>query len=903
MNARRRLAVLAALAVLSAGAVGAIAAYSLYRSAVIHHGEFLSAVVRSHQTFAVRVFHDELGEAHGDTAAAIAGTLEQLRAANRDFVGFGETGEFTVARRVGDTIVFELGLRGDSSKLPDPVALPSLLAAPVQRALSGDFGVSEETDYRGVRVLAAYAPVEGTGLAIAAKMDVSEIRAPHLRAAGVAFAVGSLLLLLAMLGARGVAQRLLAEVEEREDAHRALLEDFPGIIFRAVSDESGGWRFQVLEGAVEEITGVAPEANPRDLRFLRTLVHPGDLAAFDARWMRFLSGEAPEGPVDYRMLRPDGSTVWLRVQTRVSGSSPGVGSGGMAVSGVVVEATAERRALEVRERAEAELHALVKNLPGVAVHILDRDLRYLYSGGAALANVGLTHEDLVGKHIADVLDPELARELGALYGRVLAGATDRSEGSFGGRAFEVTAAPLAGPEGSVDRILVLSLDVTEQRRQAAEAATAEARFHAFMEASPAAAWIKDADGRHVWVNGAWERAFGVSRGAWEGTTDHDHLPAALADETRRQDLEVLRLGQPFAVIEDTVGQGGARRTWQVVKFPLSGLAGEPQVAGIAVDITKERASEAALRESEDRLRLAVAAGGHGLWDLDLRTGAAQVDDAYARMLGYDPATFVETNPAWRDRLHPDDQAAVYAEYEAYVEGKRNAYRVEFRSRTADGEWRWVLSQGEIVERDADGRPVRMMGTHTDIQALKDAEAALRESEDRFRRAVETSPDAIFIHTGGCFAYLNPAALTLFGAERPEQLLGTPVLDRHTSGDRSAVAERMRILTQANEPTPSRAEGVIRPDGTEAWAEFTGVPFRYKGEDGGLVFARDVTERVRADEQLRERLEELRRWQAVMLDREDRVQDLKREVNELCRRADQPPRYATQATAGESERRS
>lgn len=906
MTARSRMALLAALAVLLAGGVGGIAAYSLYRAALKHNAEFLSAVVRAERTLATQVFEDALADLGGDTASALGLLTERLRSANRDFVGFGATGELTVGRHSGDTLLIEVGIRGDSVRLPEPVLLPSPLAIPMQRALRGDTGVSEETDYSGARVLAAYGPIPGTGLAVTAKMDLWEIRRPHLRAAVSAGLVAGALILLALYLARGVARDLLAEIEEREDAHRALLQDFPGIVFRAVLDDHGEWQLRVLEGAVEEITGVTAAELGSGLEAWRAHLHEADRSAFGDLWAAYSRGDADQAPAasDYRFVRPDGRQVWVRLQARLHGSSRLAGLEGPAVSGVVLDVTAERRALEVRERAEDQLHALVRHLPRAAVHVLDRELRYLFSGGEALAEAGLTHEALQGRHVLDVLGPELGGGWVSMYERVLGGSTERRTAESGGHSFEVTAAPLRTPGGDVDRILVLSVDVTDQLRGAAASAAVEARFQAFMDASPAPAWIKDAEGRHLWVNRAWEEAFGLSRAEWEGLTDRGAFPPATAEVLHANDLEVLRSGRPLALVEDTGDSEESRRTWQVVKFPLVGPGGEPQVAGIAVDITRERVSEAALRESDERLRLAVAAGGQGLWDLDLRTGNARVDETYARMLGYDPGTFVETNPAWRDRLHPDDRATVYGEYEAYVAGERDMYRVEFRSRTADGGWRWILSQGEIVERDAEGRPTRMMGTHTDIQGPKDAEAALRESEDRFRRAVESSPEAIFIETGSRFAYLNPAAAAFFGVEDAAALVDTPVLDRFVARDREAVASRIRRLNDQRMAVENQVETVLRIDGTEFQAEFSAVPFRYHGSDGALVFARDISERTAAEKRLRANLDELQRWQAVMLDREDRVQELKREVNDLCRRAGQVPRYtsATLRTPGEGEDR-
>lgn len=137
-------------------------------------------------------------------------------------------------------------------------------------------------------------------------------------------------------------------------------------------------------------------------------------------------------------------------------------------------------------------------------------------------------------------------------------------------------------------------------------------------------------------------------------------------------------------------------------------------------------SDSRLRESEERLRLALAAANQGLFDLDLTTGHARVSPEYAGMLGYDPDTFQETITFWLERMHPEDTARVQQVHEDYVAGRLPEYHNEFRQRTRDGRWKWILSQGRIMERAADGRPLRMLGTHTDIDAIKSAEAALQD---------------------------------------------------------------------------------------------------------------------------------------------------------------------------------
>ncbi len=142
--------------------------------------------------------------------------------------------------------------------------------------------------------------------------------------------------------------------------------------------------------------------------------------------------------------------------------------------------------------------------------------------------------------------------------------------------------------------------------------------------------------------------------------------------------------------------------------------------------------------SEERLRLALAAANQGMYDLNVVTGEVIVSPEYALMLGYDPATFQETNAAWIERLHPDDRAPIAATYQAYVSGVLPDYKVEFRQRTRYGDYKWILSVGKVVEWSETGQPLRMLGTHTDISDRKRAETQLRDLTDRLQLALQAA---------------------------------------------------------------------------------------------------------------------------------------------------------------------
>jgi hypothetical protein len=195
--------------------------------------------------------------------------------------------------------------------------------------------------------------------------------------------------------------------------------------------------------------------------------------------------------------------------------------------------------------------------------------------------------------------------------------------------------------------------------------------------------------------------------------------------------ERLRVENELRRLQDELEQRVQGRTAELVKVNQQ----------LQQEIDERHRAEADLRDSEERLRLALVAANQGLYDLNVQTGEAIISPEYARMLGYEPDEFQETNALWRDRLHPDDVAVVYQVYEDYVAGRGDEYRVEFRQRTKSGDWKWILSIGKIVSWDSDGQPLRMLGTHTDITDRKQADAEREQLLAREQAAREQAEAA------------------------------------------------------------------------------------------------------------------------------------------------------------------
>ena len=132
-------------------------------------------------------------------------------------------------------------------------------------------------------------------------------------------------------------------------------------------------------------------------------------------------------------------------------------------------------------------------------------------------------------------------------------------------------------------------------------------------------------------------------------------------------------------------------------------------------------------EPENPWKLALEGSGVGVWDWNLATGAQTHSAHWEEMLGYVAGELRRGYQDFVALVHPDDLDMVQEESRAYGEGHSPKYQVDFRMRCKDGSWKWILACGTVVERDAQGKPVRMIGTHTDISARKHSEDALRQA--------------------------------------------------------------------------------------------------------------------------------------------------------------------------------
>ena len=201
--------------------------------------------------------------------------------------------------------------------------------------------------------------------------------------------------------------------------------------------------------------------------------------------------------------------------------------------------------------------------------------------------------------------------------------------------------------------------------------------------------------------------------------------------------------------------------WALRRSTLVSLDEHGQLrVGVLLDISSRKQAEAALSDSEALWRLAMESAGDGVWDWNLVSGEEFVSHRIKSMFGYDEGDLLNLAEDLDARTHPDDAAQMKRDRNDHFEGRTPLYRNEHRVRCKDGNWKWVLSRGMVIARDEQQRPLRMVGTHTDITDLKTAEAQHRLLEAQLREAQKL--EAIGTLAGGVAHDFNNLLAVILG---------------------------------------------------------------------------------------------------------------------------------------------
>ncbi len=261
-----------------------------------------------------------------------------------------------------------------------------------------------------------------------------------------------------------------------------------------------------------------------------------------------------------------------------------------------------------------------------------------------------------------------------------------------------------------------------------------------------------------------------------------------------------------------------------------------------------------LRKREQQLQLALESANQAVWDWNRRTGDS-INVHWAEMLGYDPDEFNRLYTRWRVLIHPDDLLRMQSDLNAYINGSASEYRSEYRLKKRDGAWMWVLSQGNIVEREPSGDPIRIIGTRTDITQRKLAELQLQTSERKYRLLFENANDAIMLLKDGYFCDCNFLTEKLMGFSR-DDFLGKSPIDFSPETQANGISSKSLVdkyLFVANAGERPVFEWIYQSkSGKQIDTEISLHAIDIDGENIVQATIRDITDRMQNHAELRNR---------------------------------------------------
>lgn len=361
-----------------------------------------------------------------------------------------------------------------------------------------------------------------------------------------------------------------------------------------------------------------------------------------------------------------------------------------------------------------------------------------------------------------------------------------------GRVFPGEAAVMVirDPQGNVQAMGAVVRDITIRQEQEEALRRSELRLQTLLKAIPDMILRISQD--HIFLD--YQEALNVPAyvppEVFLGKHVADVLPADVAEMVMQTAVQVLRTGERHMIEYQLAMPDGQH--W----FDAWVVASEDNTYMLLIrDSTERKEQQNLLLNLNERLNFILEGSQDGAWDANLLTGEFYYSPRFAEILGYDIDELAPTIDTWISKMHPDDVDKVNQVFQDYLAGQTSVYEYENRMRHKSGTWLWILARGKITMRDAQGQPLRMAGTISDITRRKQQEETLLW----FRQAIQSISDLIGImDINGQSLYHNQAFLDRLAIRPPNSM-------RLVARQRSTLirSRRQRSLRPYNRGVPGR----------------------------------------------------------------------------------------------------
>ena len=536
--------------------------------------------------------------------------------------------------------------------------------------------------------------------------------------------------------------------------------------------------------------------------------------------------------------------------------------------GKVIGLVGVSRDITERKRAEEALKASVEFRDSLirsmqdGFSVLDADGVQLEVNPALCRMTGFSKEELVGKAPPfPYWPPEEYENIDAAFQKTLSGNLGDFELIFlrkNGERFPVIVSPsvIKNLDGETVNYLATVKDITLRKQAEAALLETEERYRLLADNTDDIVGLNDTKGNRIYISPSYFRKTGwtpedLINKHWRFRIHPDDIEKV--ENSRLQNLA----GKATQIEHRTRCKDGSWLWYETSCKPLSGPDGKAwRLLVWSHDITARRKAEAEMLQSEERYRLLADNTDDIVGLNDSEGNRLYISPSFYRKTGWTPEDVHSTD--WRTRVHPEDIA--HTEKARLASARGGAHSVEYRILCRDGSWLWVSTSYKTLP-GTDGKPWRLLIWSHDITARKKAEAALRESEEKFRTLFETASDAIFLLQGNQFIDCNASTLQIFGCQSRDQIVGHPPYEFSPAvqpNGRDSTEFAIEKITAALAGKPQFFEWMHKKiDGTLFPAEVTLTAFEVGGKVLLQAIVRDISQRKKVEVALRENEQQFR----------------------------------------------
>lgn len=646
------------------------------------------------------------------------------------------------------------------------------------------------------------------------------------------------------------------QILEHERQKSALMSNLPGMFYRCRNDKD--WTLEYANEGCFALTGYTASELVAGVAHFADLIREEDR---ESVWQEVQAGLEKKQPyvLMYRITDRDGSLKWVWEQ--------GIGvydSGGdlLALEGYIHDVTERELSQEALRESEkktreslAEVEHVYSSAP-VGLVMLDTDLRIVRINQELADIDGCSIEDHIGKTVQEVV-PDVADKLVPLYQRVLSTGKPVLNVELKGttaaypdeeRTWIASYHPLRGSDGEIVGLSGVVQDITDWKR-ASESATQLGRI---VESSLNEIFIFDAETlKFVHANLGARTNLGYSMEELSGMTPVDIKPEMTHQQFAGL-VEPLRSGQESIVHFTTVHRRRDGSDYNVdVHLRLGEYDGRSVFIAIMLDVSEQMRTERELDELQLRLAQVVEANLIVVYSARAVEpfGATFISENVTTQFGYQPGEFIADPEFWVDHIHPEDRSGIMSGLGDLFE--KGSLSHTYRFRHADGSYRWVQDDLRLIRNDQ-REPVEIIGAMIDITGRKQAEIALRESEEKFSKAFSASPDSITITTldDGVYVDVNEGFEKMTGYSRDEVIGATGYDLGLFSGAQRPFSERAAELLK-NGSIRDRETDIVTKSGETRKCLFSSELTDLSGRKCIVTVTRDITEQKLAETALRE----------------------------------------------------